>query len=106
MIPTPAPDMMSPVVCGATVTNVYVADRARSDKRFKDNYFLSIIATDGPFAWVAWGLGDGGGQSIYRHLGRRWCRIANGGGAMGKADVMSATDPVHGARLWAKSGNH
>ena len=103
-MPTPAPGNMAPVVCGATVEAVANAqlDAYRGpDRRWRNVW----VTRDGPFAYVGWGVGETGGQSVYRQSGNQWCRIANGGGAMDERELIEYMGPVHGKRIWDKA-NH
>jgi hypothetical protein len=106
MIPAPAPNARTPIVCAATIAGVNAAQLGAYSGPHGERHAL-FVATDEPFAYVSWGVGDEGGQSVYRHAGGRWCRIANGGGAMNEHDLAAVVGAAHARRLWVKArGTH
>ncbi len=106
MTPTPAPPYFQPVVCGTSVAAIFEKYQLPTYRGpGAENYSLSVV-TDGPWAYVGWGIGETGGQSIYHHVDGRWCRVMNGGGAMNERDVQSVTGAARGSRLYhALMGN-
>jgi hypothetical protein len=101
MMPTPAPGSMAPVVCASTIERVYAAQRALYRGPYADRYALDVIR-DGSFALVSWGIGEEGGQSVYRYADGRWCRVANGGGIMGEPYLAEVVGDVRARRMWAR----
>jgi len=103
MIPTPAPGNM-PVVCHAT----FAAFKAQMIAGYAGPNRSSVlyhVVTDGSWAYVAFGIGEEGGQSVLRRVGDRWCRVAGGGGVLSEAELIDVTGPEHGKRLWHRMGN-
>jgi hypothetical protein len=101
MTPTPAPNMLyGPVICAPTIDAVN--DIVRHTEFAHLHLEISWVVRDGPWALIGWGAGESGGQSMYEFAGDTWCRVANGGGALGESDLISIAGPTYGRRLWSK----
>jgi hypothetical protein len=101
MIPTPGPMMMSPVVCAPTIAATYASQFATYHGPNAQSHSIGGVV-DGPWAYIGWGIGESGGQSILHYVDHRWCRVESGGGAMDEAMLKSVAGPYYGPRLWRK----
>jgi hypothetical protein len=105
MIPTPAPPLLGPVVCAPTIAQVFAQQaKGYAGPHAEDRGFGVVF--DGNWAYVGWGIGETGGQSVYRRVDGKWCRIANSGGALNRAELIEIAGPEHGARLWHLMAKH